>query len=309
MNKDVQEIEVTEAMVDTRVDRWLMKQYDLMTFVLVQKLIRTGQIRLDGKKIKHNSKFIEAGQLLRIPPVRNEVPKPKVPTPIAQLAEVDRSFFSKMILHEDSEMVVINKPTGLAVQGGSRQKRHIDGLMRGYFGNQADPKLVHRLDRATSGVLLLAKNLNSAKKLSEAFHDDKCSKTYWAIVHGEPPAKFDIEQPLIKAGSSGKERMYVDPKGKYARTTGKRIFQQGDYALVELKPITGRTHQLRVHMAHLGTPIFGDNKYGAPKAPFMALHAKNIRVPDPATGQNVEFSAPLHVAFEKQLKAIGFEGE
>ncbi|MGB0844787.1 MAG: RluA family pseudouridine synthase, partial [Alphaproteobacteria bacterium] len=165
----------------------------------------------------------------------------------------------------------------------------------------------HRLDRATSGVLLIAKNAACAQNLSKSFHDDLCDKTYWAIVCGTPPEKFDIEEPLIKGGSSGSERMYVDPKGKYARTTGRRLHQQGEYALVELKPVTGRTHQLRVHMAHLGTPIFGDSKYGAPRAPFMALHAKHIRLPDPTTGKPISFSGILPNAFERQLEKIGFE--
>ena len=306
-------VEVPESEAGSRLDRFLRQTVPGLTQGPVEKMLRSGLIRLDGAKAKPASR-LEAGQILRLPPhLRDSVPSgPARPSPVAtpQL----RASFDSMLVDEGDDWIAINKPSGLAVQGGSGTTRHVDGMLQALAGEAPDRmRLVHRIDRDTSGLLLLARNRAAARGLTAAFAERKMEKTYLALVAGAAPAALRITDPLAKRGRAGFETMAVDPDGQPAHSEMRLIEGVGNrFSLVALRPHTGRTHQLRVHMAHAGHPIIGDQKYGGSRrdgatartggaiARKLHLHAWRLRLPD---GRQIE--APLPAHFLATIDSLG----
>lgn len=315
--KTVQQIVVTAAEGDQRLDRWFKRRFPALTHGRLEKLLRTGQVRLDGKRAKASDR-LEEGQTIRVPPLGEPAPstEPRQPKPLDdRLArQLQRS-----VLYRDSDVLVINKPAGLAVQGGSGIETSLDAALDALQFDAAErPRLVHRLDRDTSGVLVLARSASSARHLAEAFRHKDAHKVYWAITVGVPKiAQGRIDAPLQKGGAAGRERVAVDDEGKRAITYYSVVERAGkNAAWLALMPITGRTHQLRAHCIALGTPILGDGKYGGAEA-FLArkdlakqlhLHARSIRLPHPKRGW-IEVSAPLPDHMKKAWAFFGFSAE
>ena len=276
----VRHIEIGEAEADQRFDRWAKKHFPQIGHVQLQKLLRSGQFRLDGKRVKASDR-VQAGQSVRVPPI-GAAPPVRRTTP----NEADARLVRSMVIHEDEEVIVLNKPTGLAVQGGTKTARHIDGMLAALAHRGETPRLVHRLDRDTSGILVLARTAAVARRLMHAFQQHEIKKLYWAVVLGKPERDSGlIDLPLGKAGRHGAERMTAHaPGARHAQTDFRVIARAGKVgAWAGLMPLTGRTHQLRAHMAAVGTPILGDAKYGAEKPstapPGLMLHASEILLP------------------------------
>ena len=269
-----------------RLDRWFKRHFPGLGHGRLEKLLRTGQVRIDGRRVKAGTR-LDAAASIRIPPLGETGParRPQVRAVEPAAAQDLRA----RVLYRDSDVIVLDKPAGLAVQGGSKTVRHLDAMLEALrFGRAERPRLVHRLDKDTSGVLLLARSANAAARLSAAFRKGAVQKLYWALVLGVPrPARGLIEVPLAKRARQSGERVVVDQGGKAAATAYSVIDAAGRrMAWLALRPQSGRTHQLRVHCAALGTPILGDGKYGGPAAslPGMAvdeglhLHAPFDRV-------------------------------
>ena len=304
-------VEVPESEAGSRLDRFLRRIVPGLTQGPVEKMLRSGLIRVDGAKARPAAR-LEAGQILRLPPhLRDsEPPQPanRPPTATPQL----RAGFAEMIVAEGDDWIAINKPSGLAVQGGSGTSRHIDGMLQSLAGDAPDRmRLVHRIDRDTSGLLLLARDRAAARSLTAAFAGRDVEKTYLALLVGKPPASLRITDPLLKKGRAGLESMVVDPGGQSAQSEMRLIESAGQsFSLVALRPHTGRTHQLRVHMAHVGHAIVGDPKYGGARggaagrggaiARRLHLHAWRLRLPE---GRQIE--APLPPHFLATLDALG----
>lgn len=305
-------VEVPPAENGTRIDRFLRRLVPGLTQGPVEKMLRSGLIRLDGGRTKPAAR-IETGQILRLPPhLRDDAPPPARRTVTA--GPRLRAAFADMIVAEGESWVAINKPSGLAVQGGSGTSRHVDGMLQALAGDASDRmRLVHRIDRDTSGLLLLARDRAAARTLTAAFAGRDMEKTYLALIAGAPPDSLKMTDPLLKVGKGGFETMTVDAAGQSAHSEMRRIDVAGTrFALVALRPHTGRTHQLRVHMSHAGHPIIGDPKYGgsrrdgAPAHPGgdvarrLHLHAWRLRLPD---GRVIEVPPPPH--FLNSLDALG----
>lgn len=239
---------------------------------------------------------------------------PRTDSPANALSAGDSAFVRGLLLHEDSQILVFNKPAGLPVQGGSGITRSLEHLLAAFAkSNGKRPRLVHRLDRETSGVIVAARTKPAAAALSEAFAGRDVRKTYLAVVCGEPaPAQGEIALALKKTSQRGLDIMRVDASGQPALTRYRTLSANGSAALVELSPETGRMHQLRAHLAALGCPIAGDGKYGglfqlgATDIPSLMLHAAALDVPHPAGGR-AAFSAPLPDAFQQTLRSLGLE--
>lgn len=308
-----------------RLDRWFRLRFPELTHSHLQKLLRTGQIRLDSKRVKSNAR-VESGQRVRVPRSiqQEDKPKPSVKPPPG-LSKADRNFIERMILFEDDWVLVLNKPFGLAVQGGTGTRRHIDGLLAGMtdrFGGKR-PRLVHRLDRDTTGVLLVAKTRDAASKLGQVFSSRSASKTYWALVKGVPrPAQGKVEAALVKASGPDGDRVRKSEAGDQ----GRAMHAATHYSVVEavankaawmsLKPVTGRQHQLRAHMDILGHPIVGDNKYPSDPIfaegeiePMLHLHARRLVIPHPSGNGKIDMTAPLPEHMRKTWKALGLDPE
>jgi 23S rRNA pseudouridine955/2504/2580 synthase len=303
-----------------RLDRWFKVHFPQVTFAYLNKLTRTGQVRVGAGRVKTSSRLKE-GDEIRVPPLAFErrpadTPKQDVPP----LTYEERKFFSSMILHEDKDIFVLDKPAGFAVQGGTKTFHHLDGLLMGLASELGErPLLIHRLDRDTSGVMVVAKRRAIASSLGTLFASRNVQKTYWAVVKGVPkPAQGKIDVALIKARELDGDRMRAsrpDEKEDELRAST-------HYALIEragkvaswlsLKPSTGRQHQLRAHTSHIGTPIFGDNKYGGTEDlpagvdHFLHLHARRLQFPHPRGGV-VDVSAPLPKHMLKTFKLLGFD--
>ena len=299
-----------------RLDRWFRRNLPEASFNLVSRWARTGQLRLDGKRAAPGDR-IEAGQVIRVPPAEAApAPAPKK-TERPRLSADEIAFVSELVIHRDPAAIVVNKPPGLATQGGTRTNVHLDGLLDGLIeGEGPRPKLVHRLDKDTSGVLLLARSAGSAAFFSRAFSGRTARKVYWALVVGVPEVKDGlVDLPIAKQPGSGGEKMHVDEEqGLAARTRYRVIERAGNRAAwVELQPHTGRTHQLRVHMAAIGHPIVGDGKYGGQDA-FLTgtisrklhLHARRLRIDHPGGGR-IDVTAELPPHFAESLDALGFD--
>ena len=314
----VELVEVRAEDADQRLDRWLRRRVPGLTQGRIEKLLRKGEIRLDGKRADGKTRVF-AGQVVRLPP---NIDKLAVATPgPAPVSDQDARLVRGLVIHEDDDVIVLDKPPGLAVQGGTGQGRHLDAMLGALAGRDGErPRLVHRLDLDTSGVLVLGRNVRATAQLAEAFRGRAARKTYWALVAGVPKvARGRIDMALAKSGGPGGERVAQDDEeGKRAVT----LYATVDHALdrcawLAMRPVTGRTHQLRVHAAvALGTPIVGDVKYGGPRALLatdavsrqLHLHARSIDIPHPAGGR-LRVSAPLPAHMRDTWKFFGFELE
>ncbi len=309
--------EIREVAADEgglRLDRWFRRHYPGLTHGRIERLARTGQIRLDGGRTRASVR-LEAGQKVRVPP-EVTTPEARPPKPVALVSKADAAALRAAVLHRDDAVIAINKPPGLAVQGGTRTRRHLDAMLDALrFGAAECPRLVHRLDKDTSGVLLLARSAAAAAVLTAAFRRKETVKTYWALVVGVPrPREGLIELALAKGTRGGaREKVAADvEQGRPAATLFRVVEAAGRKAAwVELEPLTGRTHQLRVHMAAIGTPILGDGKYGGREA-FIAglgnrlhLHARTIELPR-LKGAPLRVTAPLPEHMRETWRFFGF---
>lgn len=308
---------VARAEDGMRLDRWFGVHFPDVTFGHLQKLIRTGQVRIDSARAKTNSR-LASGQVVRIPPLEAEVKRIEL-----KINAEDAKFLRDLILYEDEELYVFNKPHGLASQGGSGTKRHMDGLLKSLPNKSGEaPRLVHRLDRDTSGVLVVAKTRAAASHFGKVFQSRSARKIYWAIVYGIPkPAQGSISCFLAKQIVGDNEQMVVVEQNYPGAQHSATYYSTTDvaarrFAWVTLKPVTGRTHQLRVHMQQLGNPIIGDPRYfdienyqGAPGlGEGLHLHARRIRLPL-RSGKLLDISAPLPPHMVQSFNAIGFDAE
>jgi 23S rRNA pseudouridine955/2504/2580 synthase len=299
-----------------RLDRWFKRHMPDVSFNMVSRWARTGQLRLAGKRAVPGDR-IEAGQEIRIPPQEAQPARTARPQPKRErLTDEEVQLVRDMVIHEDPGAFVLNKPPGLATQGGTKTTQHLDRLLDGLAGDAGRPKLVHRLDKDTSGALLVAKTARSAGHFAKAFSGRTAKKVYWALVVGVPDTDEGmIDAPLAKQPGTGGEKMHIDEEqGLPARTRWRTIDRAGNRAAwVELQPLTGRTHQLRAHMAAIGHPIVGDAKYGGAEA-FLTggisrklhLHARRIRIDAPDGGQ-IDVTAELPGHFAESLATLGFE--
>ena len=310
---------VTEDEADIRLDRWVRRHFPGTLQSLIQKWCRTGRIRVDGQKADTNTRLSE-GQSIQVP----EQNTPSEPKPVSKVDPHEAKDLQQAVIYRDDQILVLNKRYGLPVQGGPGITRHLDGMLDALrFGSDHRPRLVHRLDRDTTGVLLLARTPGTAGKLAALFRGRDIDKTYWAVVAGRPvPVEGRIDLPLKKIGGARGERTAPadrdDPEGARAITD----YQTLDHAArklawLELKPQTGRTHQLRVHCVAIKAPILGDEKYEEPdqNMAFAALveglssdlhlHARRLVLPHPAGGTlTVEADLPPHM--KDTFKTLGF---
>lgn len=292
-----------------RLNRWFMKYYPNLTLGRLQKLLRTKQIKVDGKRAETSLK-LAAGSEVRVPPMDEQ---PETGANRSEISRRDAEFILSLVIYKDDNIIVLNKPSGLAVQGGTNTSRHVDGMLEALrFELNEKPKLVHRIDKDTSGVLVLARNRTWADRLTKAFREHTLPKTYLALVNSCPknPAG-EIKAPLEKCG----EKSLVSPDGKPAATVYKTLDEVGSkFALVETSPLTGRTHQIRAHMEYIGCPIVGDDKYfGGEKRQKYAsipdklyLHAYKIDL-SALYNKKTVIKAALPEHFKKALVALGIE--
>jgi 23S rRNA pseudouridine955/2504/2580 synthase len=317
MTAEVRQFTVSSEDDGIRLDRWFKRNLPDASFNLVSRWARTGQLRVDGKRATPGDR-IEAGQVIRVPPAEPPAAgaaKPKIERPT--LSDDEIAFVNEIVIHRDPAAIVVNKPPGLATQGGTKTKQHLDGLLDGLADEKGNrPKLVHRLDKDTSGVLLLARTPRAAAFFSKSFSGRTARKVYWALVVDVPSvADGYIDLPLGKQPGTGGEKMQVDEEeGLVARTRYRIIERAGNRAAwVELQPLTGRTHQLRVHMAAIGHPIVGDGKYGGQDA-FLTgtisrklhLHARRLRIDHP-DGGTIDVTAELPHHFAESVANLGFD--
>lgn len=307
---------VSEDEADIRLDRWFRRHYPSLTQGRIQKLCRTGQVRVDGHRADAATR-LAPGQSVRVPPMSASPSPPAVVVPDRETArEAER-----MVLYRDESLIVLDKPYGLPVQGGPGIARHLDAMLDALrFGRAERPRLVHRLDRDTSGVLVLARSPGVAAKLAAGFRSRDVRKTYWAVVAGRPaPEQGRIDVSLVRTGRQT-DRIAVagnDAADAVRAITDYRVRDHAGekFSWVELEPLTGRTHQLRVHCAAIGTPILGDTKYGAAADPdtgligphaALHLHARRLVLPHPDGGMlHAEAELPSHM--RATFRALGFE--
>jgi 23S rRNA pseudouridine955/2504/2580 synthase len=310
----VQTIAVGPEEADIRLDRWFKRHFPDLGHGRLEKLLRTGQVRVDGRRAQAGLR-LAAGQQIRVPPLGEAKPRPQ-PKPAPEPSERDVRTLQDAILYRDEDVLAINKPAGLAVQGGTGLDRHLDAMLDALrLGAPERPRLVHRLDRDTSGVLLLARTARAAAELTAAFRRKECRKIYWALVVGVPrPPAGRIDLGLSKRPGRGGERMEIDEEGKHAVTAYRVLDHAGrEAAWLELSPLTGRTHQLRAHCAAIGTPILGDGKYGGAKAFLpgrelarrLHLHARSLALPRP-DGRIITITAPLPAHMAASWRFFGF---
>lgn len=315
--RSVETIAVSEDDGVTRIDRWFRRRYPQLTQGQIEKMIRTGQVRVDGARVKASDR-VSPGQTVRIPPL----PDAKPPRDPNALNPKDEAFIRSLVLHRDNDVIVLNKPAGLAVQGGPKTTHHIDGLLEGLkFDAEKKPKLVHRLDRDTSGCLVLARHPRAAAFLGEAFRDRDTDKIYWAIVAGTPKPKVgELRSWMRKApGVHDADREMMrsavqsDEGAVHAVTQYVVLADAAQQAAwVALRPVTGRTHQLRFHMAEMGYAIAGDAKYKSDRKPpngldrNLQLHARAIRLPHPSGGE-LKVLAPTPPHMKAAFELLGFD--
>jgi 23S rRNA pseudouridine955/2504/2580 synthase len=302
---------------DIRLDRWLRRHHPGLTQSLINRLCRTGRIRVDGKKVEASAR-LEPGQTVRIPPLGEPDPARAIPTFDERL----RGELEALVLYRDDDLIVVNKPAGLATQGGPGIVRHLDGLLEGFREHEHKPRLVHRLDRDTSGVLVVARSPGVAAKLAGAFRDRDMEKIYWAVVVGRPvPVEGRIDRKLLRWDGFQGVRAAIaaedDPEAARAITDYRTLDHAArKLAWLELRPLTGRTHQLRAHCAAIGAPILGDAPYGSIRDGHntalveglpaqLHLHARRLVLPHPSGGTlAVEAELPPHMA--ATFRTLGF---
>ena len=313
----VQQIEITQADADARLDRWFKRQFPHIAHGRVEKLLRTGQLRVNGKRAKGNYR-LSTGEIIRVPPL----PEPSEVKNVRPISDQDTAFIRSLVIYEDDDLIALNKPVGLAVQGGSKTIRHIDGMLPALG---AGCRLVHRLDRDTSGVLLVAKSVKSAAWIGRSFQSRRAEKIYWGVTNGViKPTAGEIKGYMAKGRldnrfgnkHEGKEVMeavrHGAPGAKHARTLYQTIASAGSKsAWVVMQPLTGRTHQLRLHMQLLGAPLAGDPRYMTDR-PLpggldnkLHLHAYSIAIPRPS-GDMQSFTAPLPLHMKNAFETMGF---
>lgn len=316
---EVKSVEAGEA--GMRLDRWFKSHYPGLGFGHLQKLLRSGQVRIDGGRAKADTR-IQPGQSIRIPPLGIDEKGNGHLTAKTIRGQDDGDLLAKMLIHEDDKVYVFNKPAGLAVQGGSGVSRHVDGMLEAWRNKKGEkPRLVHRLDRDTSGVLVVARSRLAAMKLAESFRHRETEKTYWALVKGVPKQREGrISSWLIRETTPDGDRMRIAKHGErgadHAISHYRIIEQAGqELAWLEMQPYTGRTHQLRVHAVELGCPIIGDPKYFEADQNWdfpggvqnrLHLHARRIVIPHPDRGViDVTASMPPHMVQSWNL--LGFD--
>ena len=314
MSREVQTLYVAEDEHDIRLDRWFKRRWPHLTHIQVEKMARKGEIRVDGSRVKPQDR-LTAGAAVRVPPLPEA--NPRKPGDLHELTERDVAYAKSLVLYEDDMVIALNKPHGLAVQGGTKTTKHVDRLLSAWGEGMERPRLVHRLDRDTSGVLLLGKGPEAAKRLAGAFARRQAKKTYWAIVIGTPkPTHGQSDLALKKTGINDYEMMRPaepkDPKGEPAETAFATISRAAHRAAwMALRPFTGRTHQLRAHMAAIGHPILGDAKYGDEKSRELSgvlklqLHARRIELDHPRGGKLI-VEAPLSPEMKAGFAHFGF---
>ncbi|MFO1202170.1 MAG: RluA family pseudouridine synthase [Tabrizicola sp.] len=332
----VQMLTVTEDEGEQRLDKWLRRRFPQLNQVAVEKLCRTGQIRVDSGRVKASDRVLP-GQTVRVPPLPDAAPRTEVR--VQGVSAADARMIQAAVLWKDEHMIVLNKPAGLPSQGGSGQgDRHVDGLAEALkFGYKEKPKLVHRLDKDTSGVLMLARTDRVARALSEALRHRNARKIYWAVVAGVPhPRKGSIKFALEKApgrgrGGEGEKMLCVHPAKMAEHPDAKRAhtdyftlwFLGTRLSWMALEPVTGRTHQLRAHMAEIGHPIIGDGKYGGSETENLGdgwgagaggdlskklhLHARSLTVEHPITKKLMTFTAPLPEHMARTWKLLDWK--
>ncbi len=329
----VQHITVPEGEGDQRLDRWFRRRFPHVSQGRIEKMCRKGEIRVDGGRVKPATR-VDEGQNIRIPPLPDTAPAPRPTTP--RIAAADAKMIQNAVIYRDDHIIAINKPPGLPSQGGSKQTRHVDGLAEALkFDLDEKPRLVHRLDKDTSGVLLLARSRGIAKALSDAIRHKQTRKIYWAVVAGVPhPYLGEIRYGLVKAPGGGQgqgEKMLcIHPRdvdrtegAKRAHTLYSALYRvAGRATWVALEPITGRTHQLRAHMAEIGHPIVGDGKYGGSAQENLGdgwgaklggiisgklhLHARSMRFEHPVTKAPVTITASLPEHMARTFETFGW---
>ncbi|MBP7243010.1 RluA family pseudouridine synthase [Amaricoccus sp.] len=333
----VRQVVLGEDAEEQRLDRWLRRLHPHLGQGAIERMCRKGEIRLDGGRVQASSR-LAAGRTLRLPPI----PEPDTGPPPEKrsVSDEDAALIRAAVIWRDDDVIALDKPPGLATQGGTGTTRHVDGLAEALrFGADEKPRLVHRLDRDTSGVLLLARSARAAAGLAKAFQARDARKIYWAVTAGAPrPAAATIRYGLVKAGGHGAsgegEKMRVVHPDEVAATEGaKRAVT--DYATIDaagrraawvaLAPLTGRTHQLRAHMAAIGHPIAGDGKYGGSGqenagegwgaqlgggvSRKLHLHARSLSLTHPRTGKRLEFVADLPEHMARTFALFGWRPE
>lgn len=311
--REVKTLWVDKAEDGVRLDRWFKRRWPHLNHIQLQKLTRSGQIRVDGARAKPDTR-LSAGSQVRVPPL------PEAPPPRAkgELDPREAAYAKSLVIYEDEEVLALNKPSGLAVQGGTKTTRHIDGLLSAWGEGMERPRLVHRLDRDTSGVLVLGKSPAAAAKLAGAFAKRRTQKIYWALVAGLPkPGEGVLELPLAKKGVGDREMMVPtdpkDPRAESAETEFVTLARAADkVAWMALWPHTGRTHQLRAHMLAMGHPILGDPKYKTEASEAISgelklqLHARRLVLPHPSRG-TLLLEAPLGREMKAGFERFGFD--
>ena len=304
-----------------RLDRWFKVHFPGLGFGALQKLLRSGQVRVNGGRVKSDTR-LETGQTVRVPPLNVDAKDDQPVTARTMRGQDDGDVLMRMVLHEDDKVFVFNKPAGLAVQGGSGVTRSVDSMLEALRNRKGEkPRLVHRLDRDTSGVLVVARTRGAAQALTAAFRERETGKTYWALVKGVPRKRSDkISTWLVKEQTPDGDRMRIARHGETGAdhaVSHYRIIEQAgqNLAWLEMEPYTGRTHQLRVHALHIGHPIIGDPKYfeadqnwefpgGIQKR--LHLHARRIVIPHPSGG-TLDVTAPLPPHMVQSWNLIGFD--
>lgn len=301
----VKVVAVADEEDGVRLDKWLKNKVPGLGQGQIEKALRKGQIRVDGARAKSNQR-LEAGQSVRIPPMEvAEVVEDKPRRPKAGPSSADLAELKSMVIYKDQDVIVLNKPAGLAVQGGTGTQKHIDGMLDGLrFEAKERPRLVHRLDKDTSGILVIARSAKVAAILGEAFRSKEARKLYWAICVGQPkPRDGKINLALSKLPGKAGEKMMPDIENGKRAVSFYRVFETAGKraSWVGLEPRTGRTHQLRVHCNEIGHPILGDGKYGGQEAFLQGegvsrklhLHARAISLPHPSGKGTIEVRADL----------------
>jgi 23S rRNA pseudouridine955/2504/2580 synthase len=311
--REVRTLYVDKGEEGVRLDRWFKRRWPHLNHIQIQKLTRSGQIRVDGARAKPDTR-LAAGAQVRVPPLPDAPP----PREKGQIDPREAAYAKSLVIYEDEEVLALNKPSGLAVQGGTKTSKHVDRLLSAWGEGLERPRLVHRLDRDTSGVLVLGKSPQAAAKLAGAFAKRRAQKIYWAIVAGFPkPGEGVLELPLAKKGVGDREMMVPtdmkDERAEAAETEFTTIARAGPRAAwMALWPHTGRTHQLRAHMLAMGHPILGDPKYNDDASLALSeglklqLHARRLVLPHPSRG-TLMLEAPISPELKAGFERFGFD--